>query len=306
MNNTKGSIFAAALIALAVSVLVHVFWPQSQSSRAQQALLASKEPMFSRITKSGFLRCGYVLYPPFVIKDPNTGKFSGIFVDLTEKLGALAGWKVEWSAETSYATMVEDMNAGKYDVYCGGSWVFFPTARYWANSIPAFYSPVMLYARANDSRFDDSFDLAKLNDPVYKFAEFDGELSQIAQQEDFPKASTLQFPQFTPVSDLALSVVTGKADVTIIERGVANAYMANNPGTLKEIGHGRPVRIFGDTWQFAFGEPALRQIIDNAVTDMLQSGFVEKTLRKYEDVPGTYYRALPLYRIPVLNEGTKP
>jgi polar amino acid transport system substrate-binding protein len=298
MKTSNVTIFTAALVALVVSVFVQVLGPQAQTGRPQQSVLAAKEPVFARISQSGVLRCGYVLYPPFVLKDPNSGKLSGLFVELTEKLGELAGWKVEWSAETSYATIVEDMSAGKYDVYCGGSWVFFPTARYWANSIPAFYSPVLIYARANDTRFDDSFDPAKLNDPSYKFAAFDGELSQIAQQEDFPRASTLQLPQFTHVSDLALNVATGKADVTIIERGVANSYMEHNPGSLKEISHGRPVRIFGDTWQFAFGETALRQVIDNAINDMLQSGYVEKVLRTYEKTPGTYYRAAPLYQIP--------
>ena len=39
---------------------------------------AKKETAYERVTRTGVLRCGYATWPPNVMKDPNTGKVSGI------------------------------------------------------------------------------------------------------------------------------------------------------------------------------------------------------------------------------------
>ena len=70
-----------------------------------------------RILETRQLQCGYISYAPVLVKDPNTGKLSGLFYDLTERLGELLGLEVQWKAETTYATFTEDMQTGKYDVF---------------------------------------------------------------------------------------------------------------------------------------------------------------------------------------------
>ncbi len=292
MHGKRTSLLTVAAVALGVSLLAQAFGPRATTAPAPVA----KEPIFARVMHDNTLRCGYVLYGNFVMKDPNSGKMTGVFVDLTEKIGAMAGWKIEWTTETSFASMQTDMENGKYDVYCGGAWPIFPVAKFKSNSIAAFYSPIMAYVRAGDARFAEPFDQTQLNDPNLRIAEIDGELSQIARQQDFPLAKTLQLPQFTQISELALSVASGKADATILERAVANDYLAHNPGSLRDISHGRPLRLFANTWEFPNGEVTLRHTFDRAIADMLQSGAVEKILRQYEQTPGTFFRVAPPYQ----------
>ena len=55
---------------------------------------------FERVTSSGVLRCGYVVYPPGLINDPNTGKISGIFPDVLEQAAHNLGLKVDGSIRT--------------------------------------------------------------------------------------------------------------------------------------------------------------------------------------------------------------
>src|SRR4026209_1637959 len=54
---------------------------------------------YSRVIDSGVVRACYSAYPPPLIKDPNTGKFSGIFFDVVNKAAANMSLKVEWNAE---------------------------------------------------------------------------------------------------------------------------------------------------------------------------------------------------------------
>ena len=44
----------------------------------------SKQSLYERVIQSGKIRCCYIVYPPDCIKDPNTGKLSGISVEAIE------------------------------------------------------------------------------------------------------------------------------------------------------------------------------------------------------------------------------
>ena len=45
-----------------------------------------KESTYERVIRTGEIRCAYAVYEPPLIKDPNTGKLSGIFYDVMEEV----------------------------------------------------------------------------------------------------------------------------------------------------------------------------------------------------------------------------
>lgn len=246
-----------------------------------------------RLLDTRQIRCSYIDYAPFVMKDPNTGKLSGIFYDLTQKIGEIADLDMQWRTETTIGTFTEDLRLGKYDVFAGGLWPEAKQAKAVNYSLPAFYSVLGVYVRNDDRRFDGHPD--KLNDTTYRIATIDGEMSQIVQRSDFPKASVLSLPDTTDIAMLAESVKLGKADATIIEKAVANLYMQHNPGTLRNLTDSQPIRIFENTWAFAHGAPRLKAVLDTAVKELLFGGYVDKVLARYEEVKGSFCRAkLPI------------
>ncbi|MDE2030079.1 MAG: transporter substrate-binding domain-containing protein [Alphaproteobacteria bacterium] len=248
-----------------------------------------------RILDTRRMRCSYITYAPFIMKDPNTGKLSGMFYDLTQKVGELADFEMEWIEETSFATFPEDLRMSKFDLFAGGLWPEAKQAKVVNYSLPAFYSGLGIYVRGGDHRFDG--DAAKLNDAHFRIATIDGEMSQIVQKSDFPKASVLGLPNNADISMLAESVTTRKADATIIEKAVADLYLKRNPGSLRNLTNAKPIRIFGNTWAFGYGAPQLKTVIDTAVDDMLFSGYVDEILAVYEPEQGSFYRV----RSPVAN-----
>ena len=252
------------------------------------ATLKAERNIAERILDTRQIRCAYINYAPAFMKDPNTGKMSGIFYDLTEKVGELAGFDIKWDVETTFATFADDLRYAKYDLYGGGIWPDTKRATIVDFSMPTFYSGLGVYVRADDHRFDGKVNA--LNTPDFRIAAIDGEMSQIVQQSDFPKASVLGLPNNTDISMLAESLIGKKADATIIEKAVANLYMKKNPGALRNLTDAKPIRILENAWAYAYGSDRLDGIMTAAIKEMLYSGYVEKVLEKYEGVPGSFYR----------------
>jgi polar amino acid transport system substrate-binding protein len=99
----RSSLFIAAAAVLAVAI--------STGARAQQA-----ENLWKDVQARGTLRAGAALAPPHVMRDPKTGEYSGIFVDLVKQFGEqVLGVKVEF-VDTTWDNIIAGMQAGKWDV----------------------------------------------------------------------------------------------------------------------------------------------------------------------------------------------
>ena len=275
------------LIAIFVSILAAFATVKLAAPPAPSSAAVSQQTVFDRIMKTRVLRCGYVPYAPYLMKDPKTGEISGIFHDLTEKMAALLSLKVEWTTETSFVTFVEDIKSGRYDVYCGGLWPESAKAYGVQYSMPVNYVGLGIYVRKDDPRFDAGYSI--LNAPEYKFATLDGEMSQLIKAEDFPRAAESSHTQHSDIGQLLTDVLTKKADAVIVERSVIAEYEMTNPAAFKDVTQGHLIRLYPNTWAVKMGENNLIAMINTTLDEMLNSGFVEKTVKKYEKAPGSFY-----------------
>ncbi len=273
-------ISAALIVVITAFAAIRIIIPTTH-----QNIETKKTSAFDRITKTNTIRCGYVVYSPYLVKDANTGKLSGIFYDLTEKIGQLLKLKIEWTQETTFATYAEDMRTGRYDMYCAGLWPEANRSRFSEFSKPVNYAAMGLYVRADDTRFDNN--IALLNNKAYRLATLDGEMADIVAKEDFPNAQTESHTHNTDVSQLVMDVVTHKADAVAIEKSVAEGYNAKNPGTLKNLTADKPIRIFPNTWAVARGNSEVIDMLNVALEEMQNTGAIDKIIRKYD--PGMTY-----------------
>ncbi len=257
-----------------------------------QAAGASRESVFDRVMRTGTIRCCYIPYPPYSIKDANTGKLSGIFIEILEEAARKLNLKIEWVDEVDYETLIEGLNTDRYDLFAGGLWPNAARARVIDFSIPLFYSAVKIYGRASENRFHGNVDA--LNSPEFKIATIDGEMADLIATSDFPKAQRLSLPQSTSISQDLLNVVQSKADVIFEEPGIVYQFMLKNPGTLKDLFPDKTLRIFGNAYAFKQDETRFKTMFNIALEELIDSGYVEKILKKYEPAPGIFYRvALP-------------
>lgn len=274
------TILLPAIIALAVA------WGVAHNTDSGTS---AKETAYDRVTRTGTIRCGYDFWPQLLERDPNTQAFSGIMHDYMMALGKAAEIQVEWTEEVSYGDMPEALRTGRIDVFCGGAWTNAVRGKYTDATIPITYQTINAYTRANDTALDG--DASQINNPNITIATIDGESSATIAAIDFPKAKTLPLPKNAGVGQALLNVADGKADVAFVDAETAQQFMANNPGKIRLIKGDFPVRVYGVPLWVGKGEQNLINSLDNVTRELLYTGAIERILKKYETVPGSFIRA---------------
>jgi len=287
-NNGTLRIIGLVLLVLVVSFIgVRLFAPaaSTQSLDLAHKILANKE-----------IRVGYIAYPPGLIKDPNTGKLSGIFYDALNEAGNKLGVKVTWAGETTWGTMLEDVNSGKFDMIGSPVWQSSARGTQVDFTRSLMYSVIAVFARPNDHRFDNSYDA--INSTNVTISVIDGELAQSIAKQQFPNAKILSLPQTADVSQDYLNVASGKADVVIEEIPTANDYLKNNPGSIRNVQPNNPLTINGNTMLIPQNQPAFKEMLDTALGEELNSGYIDTLIKKYETSPDSFYPVAKPFSLP--------
>lgn len=255
----------------------------------------TNDNMYSRVIKNNTIKCGYITYPPGCFKDPNTGKLSGIFVETVEEAGKNLGLKIEWTEEVGWGSMIEGLNIGRYDIIGSPVWANSTRAKFVDFSVPLFYSGICIYSNRKESL---SFsDLETINDEKIKISVIDGEMSDIIARTEFPKAQRVSHPQLSDNSQILLDVSYGKADITFVEPYIANIFLKSNPESIRNITPQNPIRIFPNCIMFGKGENKFKSMMDVAILELINSGFIDKLINKYQDIPGSFYKTALPYKI---------
>jgi polar amino acid transport system substrate-binding protein len=77
---------------------------------------AADSSAFESVRKAGELRCGAALAPPFVVRDPKTGAYTGAFSDLCRKFGEdVLKVKVKF-VDTTWDSMIAGLQTDKWDL----------------------------------------------------------------------------------------------------------------------------------------------------------------------------------------------
>lgn len=202
---------------------------------------------------------------------------SGFNIDIFEEIGKELGFEIEWTEEVGFGNYIEGLKAGRYDVMCQTVW---PDPARFTNAlvtIPAHYHKVHVVSRADDTRFDE--DWRSLNDPQYKAAVVDGDITDTIARTDFPKAQVVAIPQAADARQIFTEIEMGKADATFVDYGFFLDYDRQNPGKLKIAGD--VLRVYGSVFSVNNGELMLKTLIDNAIIALTNSGRIEQILRQH-------------------------
>lgn len=241
------------------------------------------------------IMAGYVVDPPAMIKDPNTGELSGIFHDALETTGENLGLKINWVEEVGWGTMIEGLAAGRYDIIVTDLWPNAARAKSIDFTIPLYYSTIGVYTRSEEKRFTD---LTSINNKAITIAIIDGEMSSFIAQSSFPNANVISLPQDTPVSQLLLHITTNKADVTFAQPAIAEEFLTNNPGSVKNIAKDDPIRSFGNTMGVPKNHGGFTSMMNTALEELLNNGKIDELISQYEKYPSSFYPVAKPYTLP--------
>jgi len=252
------------------------------------------ESVYDRVSRTGILRAAYIVYPPYLSKDANTGEISGISADVMHRVAEDLGLRLEWTEEVGWSTMIEGLEADRYDLAVSGIWQNASRARHVDFSKPLFYSGIGAYVRVGDNRFEPS--LANVNQSSVRIATIDGEMSDIIARSQFPNATRVSLPQISDVSQMLLNVKNSRADITFAEPAVVSGFLRNNPRSLRNLRADNPFRVFGNTVIFRRGQYEFARMLNTAIDTLGNSGEIDRIVDRYEPEPGDFYRVASPYR----------
>jgi ABC-type amino acid transport substrate-binding protein len=279
MTQLRAQHVVLTIIVAVVASFVTVKWENSRHISQVNNVEVKHEDALDAIISAKTLRCGYISYPPYFSKDPNTGKESGLMVDVMQAIAGKMQVKLEWSYETTWTTMFEDMKAGRFDAVCSDVWQNTARALQADFSTPVVYSVLEAWVRADDMRFDGQ--LAALNDEQVTIPMVDGEMAQQLVKDYFPKVKTIPLPQNAPYSDVMTNILTRKADVAFLEPQVAKDFLRSNPNSLRQVANVPPVAEFPVTIVLPKNNPRLKTVIDTAIMEIKSTPALALMLDKY-------------------------
>ena len=291
----KSSAIVIALVAVLSSLLFLSGCGGESTTGAQPAHTA----VYDRVLKSGKIRAAYLSYPPALIKETGgqgAGKISGIFAETLEKAASNLGLTVEWTEEVGWGSQIEGLEADRYDIVGSPVWANPTRGKLTTLSIPVYYSGIGIYVRKDDSRLNSLTDWQALNSDKIRIVTIDGETGDLIARTQFPSAQRVSLPQTADISQLFLNVSSNKADVLFAEPYFYYQYLKSNPDNLKNIASQTPIRVLGNCFMFKKDETQLKQMLDVAIQDLQNSGYVDELLNKYEGTPNNFYRVARPYR----------
>lgn len=243
----------------------------------------------SEVFANKSIKVGYISYPPGFIVDPNTKEKSGIFNDVLVEIAKRNGLTIDYKEEVTWATMIEALKTDRVNLIANPVWATKERKENADFSKPVYFSPIGVYVRADDNRFDA--DRSKINDPSVKIAAVDGEVNNFIGKSDFPKAELKPFPNNIDVAQLFLEIQTKKKDVTFAEPMFAYDYMQKNPGKLKNIGEKSPIRNYPNCYMYKKGESKVGDFLNAEIEKLIKDGTIDKIIAKYEPFKGAVIRA---------------
>lgn len=275
---------------ISVAVLVGCY-------RSSPNPVATTDNVADAVLRTKKIRAGYAVVSPAVLKDPNTGELSGIFIDAMREIGRRLSLEVEFTEEVAWDSMIAGLNARRYDVIATQIWPSAPRARDAAFSRPLYYTAVGIYVRSDDHRFDN--DISLLNAETVRVTGIEGASSIIIGQTDFPKAKLTPIAGAADTNQQFLEVVSKKADVVFLDTYQGEAYIRSNPGSLRNIVPDRPIRVFPDTFMVKRDEFHLLTMLDTTIGELQNSGYLDKLIKKYVDIPNAVLSPANEYRAPL-------
>jgi polar amino acid transport system substrate-binding protein len=238
------------------------------------------ESAYDRVMRTGVLHCAYGLWDPCVMRDPNTGKISGLIYDFMQEVGKATGLKVEYDLEIPWDSIGVALQSGKVDAHAAGIWATPARGRVMAFSHPLFFSPTVAFSRADDHRFD--YNLERVNQPDITVALSDDDITTEIYKTEFPRAKVYQLPQLAPPEELLLAVATKKADVTFNSPPRLASFEKGYPGKVKIVPLKEPLRVYPDTIAVNMGDEKLLHVLNTAIDQLIRNGVMDKLVAKYK------------------------
>jgi len=247
---------------------------------ATAAYAQSNEGYWQSVQKSGVLRCGAAVAPPYVMRDPASGAYSGFFADLCREFADVLKVKPEF-VDTTWDNIVAGLQAGKWDVSLALNRT---PARAMAVqfSIPAMeYQISLAYNKNNPKIPAGAASVTDIDKAGVTLAVMSGTAQDKAISSAVKNATIMRLPGN---DETRLAVVSKRADILVDASDTNQLFTQSNPDWAVAINPSPALAKQG----VAFGLPhqlsaADVEVVDIFLEEKVATGHIDQLIRKAVD-----------------------
>lgn len=186
---------------------------------------AQAQGYWQKVQAAGVLRCGAAVAPPYVMRDPASGAYSGFFAELCRELADTLKVKPEF-VDTTWDNIVAGLQAGKWDVSLALNRT---PARAMAisYSVPAMeYQISLAYNKANPKVPGGAVSVADVDVAGLTMVVMSGTAQDKAISAAVKNATILRLPT---ADETRLALISRRADVLVDANDTNRLFLQSNP-----------------------------------------------------------------------------
>ena len=231
-----------------------------------------------KIKSAGLIRFCHIDYPPLTIKDPTTGKMTGLLVELAEAFAASSEVKFE-HVDATWGTVMQNLQSDRCDVSAASTYV---TAK---RALEVLYTNTVTEdTQAAFVRADSGYkSYEELDKPGNVIAVISGSLNEANARTIFDEAEVKPIISERQVTTL-LEVASGRADAAFQAVMGSLKFMRENPNvSLRPVDDSKlfPTPV---AWMVPKGEYHLQQVINMWLINARASGELGALEKKWLNV----------------------
>lgn len=229
----------------------------------------------SRVQRDGVLNVGYVVYPPTVIKDPNSGELTGHFVDAIRFIADVMNVQLEFH-EATFGTVVAGLQSGRFDLSIAATYRTIPRAMTVAFSRPIMYIGNGAIVRRGDERFESVDDM---NASGLTLAVAQGEASHEYAREHLAQ-STIHALETGDLAVPLTEVLAGRADVGLADSWTTAQFAEVHPDAV-DLFAGHPYDLTPVGWAVRPDDVQWLQFVDTSLEYLQSTGRMDAWEAEY-------------------------
>ncbi|WP_405745956.1 transporter substrate-binding domain-containing protein [Streptomyces sp. NBC_01525] len=233
----------------------------------------SARSLLDTVPRRGVLRvCTTGDYRPYTYRDPKTGAYSGVDLDMAKDLAASLEAKPRYVAST-WASLVGDLAEGRCDIAMGGVSITLPRARAVAFSEPTRRDGKTPIVRCVDKEKYGT--LEQIDRPETRVVVNPGGTNEEFARAHLKRAKVTVHPDNTTIFD---EIIAGRADVMMTDAG-ETLYQAKIHPELCALHPDKPFTFSEKAYALPRGDAEFTAYVDQWVHLAKNDG----TYEKYED-----------------------
>lgn len=239
---------------------------------------ASKLPsVLDKVKSEGTIRAGYIVYPPFVTKDPNTADLGGLFIDVMAEIARQLGVSIDYQ-EAKWGNMVTGLQAGDFDTVVSGIFPTIPRSEDVAFARPLMYVGLAGVVRYGETRFTSDADLDR--DGI-KVAVINGEVGHEYMRINHLHTELVVL-NTADIGRAAEEVRVGNADLALTDGLTCYNYVQEYPKETELAYSENPFYVFGVTVMIRRSDPDWQNFLNTSFELLESSSTIDRHEVRYK------------------------